>query len=269
VEAGCRPNPSRIDSKRPSGFGPAPVPGVVPIRSRGFVVLLVALALITAPARAEECDTGFLTAQKEDQTQTHWQKLKHAEQRCKCKNITATGSVENVGTWGERSLSIGGSDGLKYDVFLSPNHQCGDLARINRGRSITINGTIRQAYYHLMQITLEDATCPSIERSTNVGGEREPGRRPTEAGGGRMEAGATSAHAIVLCTTPDGKTYAGNQPPPDCTERSRFKEDPSSGGGELHPRRGSTFPVGPSGSFGSQTPGYSSTCIGVSFGAAK
>jgi hypothetical protein len=32
----------------------------------------------------------------------------------------------------------------------------------------------------------------------------------------------THAHATVLCTTPDGRTYAGDQPPPDCKERGSF-----------------------------------------------
>lgn len=35
---------------------------------------------------------------------------------------------------------------------------------------------------------------------------------------------AYPAHALVLCTTPDGKTYAGDFPPAGCVEKGRFDE---------------------------------------------
>ncbi len=33
---------------------------------------------------------------------------------------------------------------------------------------------------------------------------------------------------LVLCTTPDGKTYAGDKPPPDCKVRSEYANPPES-----------------------------------------
>jgi len=40
---------------------------------------------------------------------------------------------------------------------------------------------------------------------------------------------ATSSAALVLCTTPDGKTYAGDTPPPGCKVKSEYtsSEPPS------------------------------------------
>lgn len=38
---------------------------------------------------------------------------------------------------------------------------------------------------------------------------------------------ASPAQAIILCTTPDGKSYAGDQPPPDCKEKARFGKNAS------------------------------------------
>jgi hypothetical protein len=36
-----------------------------------------------------------------------------------------------------------------------------------------------------------------------------------------------AAHALVLCTTPDGKTYAGDKPPADCKVKSEYVNPPS------------------------------------------
>jgi hypothetical protein len=36
-----------------------------------------------------------------------------------------------------------------------------------------------------------------------------------------------TAHALVLCTTPDGKTYAGDKPPPGCEVKSRYTSPPA------------------------------------------
>jgi len=33
---------------------------------------------------------------------------------------------------------------------------------------------------------------------------------------------AVRAHALVLCTTPDGKTYAGDKPPPGCVVKGEY-----------------------------------------------
>jgi hypothetical protein len=37
---------------------------------------------------------------------------------------------------------------------------------------------------------------------------------------------ARDAIALVLCTTPDGKTYVGDKPPPDCKVRSEYASPP-------------------------------------------
>ena len=35
-----------------------------------------------------------------------------------------------------------------------------------------------------------------------------------------------TAQALVLCTTPDGKTYAGDKPPPGCEVKSSYQSAP-------------------------------------------
>lgn len=42
-----------------------------------------------------------------------------------------------------------------------------------------------------------------------------------------MLAAYPAAHALVLCTTPDGKTYAGDTPPPDCKIKSQYVNAPA------------------------------------------
>jgi hypothetical protein len=37
---------------------------------------------------------------------------------------------------------------------------------------------------------------------------------------------ARDAVGLVLCTTPDGKTYVGDKPPPDCNVRSEYASPP-------------------------------------------
>jgi hypothetical protein len=38
---------------------------------------------------------------------------------------------------------------------------------------------------------------------------------------------ASSASALVLCTTPDGKTYAGDVPPPNCVVKQKLENAPA------------------------------------------
>jgi hypothetical protein len=35
-----------------------------------------------------------------------------------------------------------------------------------------------------------------------------------------------TAHALVLCATPDGKTYVGDKPPPGCEVKSSYQSSP-------------------------------------------
>lgn len=45
--------------------------------------------------------------------------------------------------------------------------------------------------------------------------------------GAFLVATASSASAFVLCTTPDGKTYAGDAPPPNCVVKQKFESAPA------------------------------------------
>ena len=125
-----------------------------------FVVaflLFAAAGLSNAFAQGEPCDKTFLTQLDGDKTLTSIQRQKKADDQCVGKLITANGSVNDVSS--NNNIELITADGLRFDVYLSPAHKCGDLVGIQKGQRISVQGRIFKVFIGRREYVVREAVC--------------------------------------------------------------------------------------------------------------
>ena len=123
---------------------------------RSFL-LVAAIAAFNAPARAETCDRNFLIQLDNNKTLTTVQRQKMADDQCVGKVITAVGNVNDVSSG--NNIELVADDGLRFDVYLSSAHKCGDLVGIQKGQRISAQGRIFKVFIARREYVVREAVC--------------------------------------------------------------------------------------------------------------
>lgn len=122
-----------------------------------WFLLLATTAAFSAPARAESCDKTFLERLEGDKTLTTVQRQRKADDQCVGKVIAAVGNVNDVSS--SSNIDLVGADGLRYDLYLSPAHKCGDVIAIQKGQRISAQGRVYKVYITRREYVLREAVC--------------------------------------------------------------------------------------------------------------
>lgn len=124
--------------------------------ARSLLALAIAMGW-NGSALAQACDKSFLNQLENDKTLTTMQRQKAADDQCVGKVITAVGNVNDVST--ANNLDLVGTDGLRFDVYLSSSHKCGDLVRIQKGQRIAVQGQVFKVFIGRREYVMKEAAC--------------------------------------------------------------------------------------------------------------